>query len=231
VALPLARAIHPNTARRIPKGRSGFLGKKRSAEKEALDQFRCIASSIVPPQCASGASMEQDMQPPHFFSIHALAVQRGDGLLPELVGLAQSGKVCPSLVASTTAFVPSRNDPIELCIDPEGSNLETLDQVAHWSTEQTCSIRFDSDRTIMIVIRAKSYGRGYASPYFAHLAGVRLGIPLNRIRIFYSGDHPAAKISVRELTPPPSRESVGVANADIGDMIERLCSRTIEKGR
>jgi hypothetical protein len=175
--------------------------------------------------------MEQDMQPHHFFSIHALAAQRGDGLLPELVSLVQSGKVCPSLVASITAFVPSRNDPVELCIDSEGSDLETLDQVAHLSTEQTCSIRFDSDRTAVIVIGAKSYGRGDASAYFAHLAGVRLGIPLNRIRVFYTGDHPAAKISVRELTPPPSRESVGVANAHIGDMIERLCSRTIEKGR
>jgi hypothetical protein len=197
--------------------------------KGRLDHLAASLSRSRLLQGASAASWEQDMQPPLFLSVHALAAQRGDGLRPELSRLAQNGKVGFSLVAGATAFAPGRTDPVALCIDLDGSNLEPLDQVADPPTEQTCRIRFDSDRTATIVIKGRSYGRGYASPYFAHLASIRLGIPLDRIRIFYAADHPAAKMSVRQFTPLPSRESVGAANAHLGDIIERLCSRTIEK--
>ncbi|MGH7090313.1 MAG: hypothetical protein ACREFQ_15560, partial [Stellaceae bacterium] len=74
------------------------------------------------------------------------------------------------------------------------------------------------------------YGHGYASPYFAGLVATRLGIPVTRVRLYYAGNLPAAMITFRDLRATPNRESVGLANMQIGELIEGLCDVAIEKG-
>jgi hypothetical protein len=94
-----------------------------------------------------------------------------------------------------------------------------------------CGITFDIGGTATIVLGMRDFGHGYASPYFASVAVRRLGIPFNRIRLYYAGVHPAAKIGHWNVANIPSRVSVGPVNAQIGDLIEALCDRVIEEGR
>jgi hypothetical protein len=170
---------------------------------------------------------------PLFSAMHGLAAQRGDGLRPELVDLLQRSKVQhPFGAASTTVVGLSRSESVcRLRANTGGLSVETRGPTAILPYGQICGIRFDPDRTAVIVIGTKSYGHGYASAYFTGLAVARLGVPLKRTRVFYAGDHPAVKISFGELPNIPTRMSVGHINAQIGNLIECLCIQVVEKGR
>ena len=95
---------------------------------------------------------------------------------------------------------------------------------------QKCWIAF-AGACVTVGLGMRDFGHGYASPYFASVAVGRLGIPFNRIRLYYMGVHPAVKIAHWNVANIPSRASVGPANAQIGDLIEALCDRVIEQGR
>jgi Molybdopterin-binding domain of aldehyde dehydrogenase len=113
----------------------------------------------------------------------------------------------------------------------ESLNVETVGPASLLPHGQKCGIRFEADATVTIMLGTGEYGRGYATPYFASLLAARLGVPLERIRLYYTGVHPAVRVIPRRGAYVPSRASVGLTNADIGDLIEALCDRVIEKAR
>jgi len=113
----------------------------------------------------------------------------------------------------------------------EGLNVETVGPISLLPYGQKCGIHFEADATVTIMLGMRDYGDGYASPYFASLVAARLGIPFRRIRLYYAGVHPAVRITPWHIPNVPSRASVGMANAEIGDLIESLCDQAIEQGR
>jgi len=113
----------------------------------------------------------------------------------------------------------------------EGLNVEIVGPISLFPDGEKCGIHFGADATVTVMLGMRDYGHGYASPYFASLVAARLGIPFKRIRLYYGGVHPAVKIAPWRTPNVPSRSSVGIANAEIGDLIESLCDQAIEQGR
>src|SRR6266566_4683732 len=113
----------------------------------------------------------------------------------------------------------------------EGLNVEIVGPISLFPDGQKCGIHFGADATVTVMLGMRDYGHGYASPYFASLVAARLGIAFKRIRLYYGGVHPAVKIAPWRTPNVPSRSSVGIANAEIGDLIESLCDQAIEQGR
>lgn len=96
---------------------------------------------------------------------------------------------------------------------------------------QKYGVQFGTDSTVTIVLGTRDSGWADASTYFANLLVARLGIPFNKIRLYYRGVHPAARRTPRQSLQILSRANVGEVNAAIGDLIEELCDRAIERGR
>lgn len=112
-----------------------------------------------------------------------------------------------------------------------GLNVETIGPITLLPHGRTCGIRFEADATVTIMLGMRDYGRGYASPYFASLLVARLGIPFKRVRLYYTGVLPAVRSAPRQGPDVPTRANVGMAIAEIGNLIETLCDRAIEQGR
>jgi hypothetical protein len=89
-----------------------------------------------------------------------------------------------------------------------------------------CELRFEADRTVTIVFRTREYSRGYGSSYLASLAARKLGVPLDRIRLYFAGAHPAVR-----RTPCQARigEDSGPRTVLMGLYVERLCDRAMEQ--
>ena len=113
----------------------------------------------------------------------------------------------------------------------EGLNVEMKGPASLLPDGQKCAIHFEADSTVTIRLGTREYGQGYASPYLASALAARLGVLPNRVRLYYMGALPAAKVKPRRVHFVPSRSSVGLTVARIGDLIESLCDRVIEKGR
>jgi hypothetical protein len=96
---------------------------------------------------------------------------------------------------------------------------------------QKYGVQFGTDSTVTIVLGTRDSGWADASTYFANLLVARLGIPFNKMHLYYRGVHPAARRTPRQSLQILSRANVGEVNAAIGDLIEELCDRAIERGR
>jgi hypothetical protein len=113
----------------------------------------------------------------------------------------------------------------------EGLNVEMAGPCTPLPYRQKCDVQFGTDSTVTIVLGMRDSGWADASTYFAKLLVARLGIPFNKIRLYYRGIHPAARRTPKQSLQILSRANVGEVNAAIGDLIEELCDRAIERGR
>ena len=113
----------------------------------------------------------------------------------------------------------------------EGLNVEMAGPCTPLPYRQKCGVQFGTDSTVTIVLGMRDSGWADASTYFANLLVARLGIPFNKIRLYYTDIHPAARRTPKQSLQILSRANVGEANAAIGDLIEELCDRAIERGR
>jgi CO/xanthine dehydrogenase Mo-binding subunit len=113
----------------------------------------------------------------------------------------------------------------------EPFKIETVGPISLLPNGQKCGLHFGAAATVSIVLGTRDYGCGYAASYFANLLVARLGIPFERIRVYYAGGFPAVRSTPKHAPHIRSRANVSVATAEIGDVIEALCDRAIEKGR
>jgi hypothetical protein len=113
----------------------------------------------------------------------------------------------------------------------KGLNVEMIGPRSLLPYQQRCGIRFEADDTVTIVLGMRDYGNGWASPYFAGVVAAKLCVPFERIRMFYTGVHPAVRTTPRNKPYLLCRASVGTAIAGIGDLIEVVCDRVIDRGR
>ena len=171
----------------------------------------------------------QSLFPP----MQAIAAKRDEGLRPELIGLLHHAKAYSSFGTENDEHVSALECALETApttslnlLDVEVVGPRSLLPYGH-----KCRLHFDASGTATVTIGIRNYGRGYASPYFSSLVVARLGLPATRVRLYYAGNLPAAKIDFSNLPAVPNKESVGRANAQIGELIEGLCDTAIEKGR
>ena|SRR5947209_5430307 len=114
---------------------------------------------------------------------------------------------------------------------PEDFNVETVIPYSLLPHRQKCAIRFEADTTVTLILGMKDPGWADASSYFASLVVARLGIAFKRVRLHYTGEHPAVRRTPRSSSRVLSRANLGTVNARIGDFIEELCDCAIEDGR
>ena len=113
----------------------------------------------------------------------------------------------------------------------ENLNIETMPSSPFLPANRKWGIRFDAGGTVTIVLGMRNYGRGWYSAYFAGLVTARLGVPFQRVRIYYSATLPAVL-----QTPMPSsivfhRSHIGPVATAVADVIEKMCDQVVERGR
>jgi hypothetical protein len=113
----------------------------------------------------------------------------------------------------------------------ENLNIETIPSSPFLPANRKWAIRFNAGGTVTIVLGIRDYGRGWYSGYFAGLVTARLGVPFQRVRIYYSATLPAVL-----QTPLPSsmvfhRSQIGPAATAAADVIETMCGQVVERGR
>jgi CO/xanthine dehydrogenase Mo-binding subunit len=113
----------------------------------------------------------------------------------------------------------------------ENLNIETIPSSPFLQANRKWAIQFNAGGTVTIVLGMRDYGRGWYSAYFAGLVTARLGVPFQRVRIYYTATLPAVL-----QTPMPSsivyhRSHIGPVATAVADVIETMCDRVVERGR
>jgi hypothetical protein len=113
----------------------------------------------------------------------------------------------------------------------ENLDIETVTSNPFLPADRKWAIRFNTGGTVTIVLGMRDYGRGWYSAYFAGLVTARLGVPFERVRIYYSATRPAVL-----QTPVPSsivfhRGHIGPVATAVADVIEWMCDEVVERGR
>lgn len=115
--------------------------------------------------------------------------------------------------------------------DVESLDVEIIPSNSLLPTDWKWGIRFDASGTATLVLGMRDFARGRYTSYFAGLMAARLGLPLHRVRVYYSAIRPAVS-----QTPQPS--GVHLLDSDpppvvraARDFIEDMCGRVTEKGR
>jgi Molybdopterin-binding domain of aldehyde dehydrogenase len=195
--------------------RPDFLNRRR--DRWASGESDCNARTGVPPFRPYGNNECDDGHTIHFiqdhFTMHKIAANRCTADDDGHDKFGCTGEVGPGRGAAGKS----------LDVDTVTSNhLIPVDR--KWA------VRFNPDGTVTIVLGMKDYGRGWYSAYFAGLVSARLGIPYQRVRVYYSGTLPAVL-----QTPGPSaslsRSQINPAAGAVADVIEALCVQAIERGR
>jgi hypothetical protein len=113
----------------------------------------------------------------------------------------------------------------------QSMNVETVATSPLLSSDRKWAIRFNANGLTTIVLGMRDFGNGYLSAYFARLVVARLGIPLGRIRLYYSATHPAVLQKARPCPDLSSGCNFGPVAAAAAGVIERMCDRVIERRR
>ena len=98
-------------------------------------------------------------------------------------------------------------------------------------TDLKWGIRFDASGTVTLVLGMRDYGRGLYTSYFASLMAARLGIPLHRVRVYYSAIRPAVLQTPQASCVQLHETDPGPIPRGVRKVIEEISDRVIEKGR
>jgi hypothetical protein len=114
---------------------------------------------------------------------------------------------------------------------PRDLDVETIPSHSSLPAGQKWAIRFEASDTVTIVLGMKDYGRGWFSSYFAALVAARLGIPFERVRVYYTGTLPAVLQRPAPLLTAPRLRGISPAAVVVADLIDELCDQVIAKGQ
>jgi hypothetical protein len=196
-----------------------------------------------------------------FLTFHAIATHRGEGLHHSLVGLFERapsagvnkyalGDEASSaidngrrahVISSVSSIVDRhdrRNATVDILVQPcvartigiDDLNMEIVIPDILSPYRKTCAVRLERNGAVTIVLGTRDPGQ-VASSYLAGILVERLGIPLNRVRLFYTGMHPSVRRTPQRQLRRLRSANVGGAIAAIGAVIESLCDRVIQKNR
>jgi hypothetical protein len=193
-----------------------------------------------------------------FLAFHAIATRRGEGLPPSLVRFFErwsstvvdkSALVDEISCAVSTERCDHEIYPIPMIADRNKPAADILIQPSHARTigvddldvemvvpallfpyRQTCGVRLGRNGVVTIVLGTRDPGHD-ASSYLAGILVGRLGIPWSRVRLFYTGMHPAVRRTPQQPVRRLRSANVGSTVAAIGAVIESLCDQVLEKDR
>ena len=113
---------------------------------------------------------------------------------------------------------------------PGDLNVEVLTADFIRQTDRKSAIRFSAG-TATIVLGFRDYGRGWYSAYFARLVATRLGIPLHRLRVYYSATLPDVLQTPREFGILSEGRGLGPFATAVEKLIDEMCGRVVENGK
>ena len=113
----------------------------------------------------------------------------------------------------------------------ENLDIETVTSNPFLPADRKWAIRFNAGGTVTIVLGMRDYGRGWYSAYFAGLVTARLGVPFQRVRIYYSATLPAVLQTPRPSSIVFHRGHIGPVATAVADVIEEMCGQVVERGR
>jgi hypothetical protein len=95
-----------------------------------------------------------------------------------------------------------------------------------------CGIHFERNGLVTIVIGSSAYDRGYTTSYLAAIVTAGLGIPLSRLRVYYSGALPAVRLTPRPVIGSQRPDEMGLPTiAEIAERLTSLCRDIIARGQ
>jgi carbon-monoxide dehydrogenase large subunit len=110
-------------------------------------------------------------------------------------------------------------------------SVETVASTPLLSKDRKWALRFNADGTVTLILGMKDYGKGWFSAYFASLVAARLGMPIARVRLYYSATFPAVLQTPAVPLHVFHRCHLSPLVNAIADLIESMCDQAIEKGR
>jgi CO/xanthine dehydrogenase Mo-binding subunit len=110
----------------------------------------------------------------------------------------------------------------------ENLNIETISSSPFLPANRKWAIRFDAGGTVTIVLGMRDYGKGWYSAYFAGLVTARLGVPFQRVRIYYSATLPAVLQTPRPSSIVFHRSHIGPVATAVAGVIETMCDQVVE---
>jgi len=110
-------------------------------------------------------------------------------------------------------------------------NVEMLTANPLLQTDRKSAIRFSASGTVTIVLGIRDYRRGFYSAHFASLVATRLGLPLRRMRVYYSATLPAVLQTPQDSGTLPEGSRLGPLATAVGKLIDDMCGRVVENGR
>ena len=110
-------------------------------------------------------------------------------------------------------------------------NVEMLTANPLLQTDRKSAIRFSTSGTVTIVLGIRDYGRGFYSAHFASLVATRFGLPLRRMRVYYSATLPAVLQTPQDSGTLQDGSRLGPLATAVGKLIDEMCGRVVENGR
>src|SRR5580692_12714671 len=107
-------------------------------------------------------------------------------------------------------------------------NVEMLTANPLLQTDRKSAIRFSASGTVTIVLGVRDYGRGFYSAHFASLVATRFGLPLRRMRVYYSATLPAVLQTPQDSGTLPEGSRLGPLATAVGKLIDDMCGRVVE---
>jgi CO/xanthine dehydrogenase Mo-binding subunit len=110
-------------------------------------------------------------------------------------------------------------------------NVEMLTANPLLQSNRKSAIRFSANGNVTIVLGIRDYGRGFYSAHFANLVATRFGLPLRRMRVYYSATLPAVLQTPQDSGTLPEGSRPGPLATAVGKLIDEMCGRVVENGR
>jgi CO/xanthine dehydrogenase Mo-binding subunit len=110
-------------------------------------------------------------------------------------------------------------------------NVEMLIANPLLQMDRKSAIRFSASGNVTIVLGIRDYGRGWYSAHFASLVAARLGLPLRRMRVYYSATLPAVLQTPQDSGILPEGSRLGPLATAVNKLIDEMCGRVVENGR
>lgn len=110
-------------------------------------------------------------------------------------------------------------------------NVECVTASPLLPADRKWAIRFNAGRTVTIALGMRDYGWGWYTAYFAGVLAARLGIPFQRVRVYYNATLPAVLQTPQPFRILPHGSIPGPAASAAADVIEEMCDRVLEKCR
>jgi CO/xanthine dehydrogenase Mo-binding subunit len=110
-------------------------------------------------------------------------------------------------------------------------NVEILTANPLLQSDRKSAIRFSASGTVTIVLGIRDYGRGFYSAHFASLVATRFGLPLRRMRVYYSATLPAVLQTPQNSGTLSEGSRLGPLATAVGKLIDEMCGRIVENGK